>query len=116
MPEPTSRQFAPLTREENMVTDDPYTVRARLCDDTGWVSDTPVEGEDTLDTSYLERHNRLRNESLIARGEKAQITPERFMCTGSAHLAGQHIRCTSPAHKPGPKPPPIAPGDTARWA
>ena len=70
----------------------------RLCSDTGWVDDLPIEGEDTADASYLDRHNRLRNESRAARGDKPETTTERFMCTGSAHFLGQHFRCSSPAH------------------
>jgi hypothetical protein len=48
--------------------DDPYTLGMALCDPSGIV------------TSYRE-------------GEQVQ-----FPCTGHAHLYGEHIECTSPAH------------------
>ena len=75
-----------------------YDMDLRLCDDTGWVSDLPIEGESTADTSYLDRHNRLRSETRSLRGNDPETATERFMCTGSAHFLGQHFRCSSPAH------------------
>lgn len=76
-----------------------YTMELRLCDDDGIVSHEPVdEPGGTLDGSYLERLNRLRNMTLRARGDKPETITEPFTCTGSAHLAGEHMRCTSPAH------------------
>ena len=71
---------------------DPFTLAIRLCDDAGMVSHEPVRDDPaTLDTSYLARLQRL-NPSVAL-----EINP--FRCTGHAHLAGEHIRCTSPAHK-----------------
>lgn len=49
---------------------DPYTAEARLCDDDGVVR----QGAMHHGTDYA--------------------------CTAHAHLAGDHIRCTSPAHTP----------------
>jgi hypothetical protein len=82
---------------------DPYTIHMRLCDDEGMVSHEPIEEEmSSADKTYLDRLNRLRNMTLIGRGDKPETLEEPFSCTGNAHLAGEHFRCTSPAH--GPKP------------
>lgn len=60
-----------------------YTTEARLCDDEGMVED-----------EFLDLYRRL-----------ATLDPERkvwdkpFVCTGSAHLGGEHIRCTSTYHE-----------------
>jgi hypothetical protein len=73
--------------------DDPYTTSLRLCDDDGSVSRKAiVEDSKTLDKSYLDRHNRLA--AMTGHGPVA----EPFRCTGHAHLAAEHIRCTSIAH------------------
>lgn len=77
-------------------------VEIRMCDDNGWVSHKPVnEQVDTLDKSYLERHSRLAGPTLPS-GDKRRGWPftdgEGWQCTGHAHYAGLHIRCTSPAH------------------
>jgi hypothetical protein len=56
-------------------------------------------GVKSLDRTYLERLNRLRNTTLGRRGDMSETIEEPFVCTGHAHLAGEHIRCTSPAHK-----------------
>jgi hypothetical protein len=61
------------------VTDDPYTMDLELCDAAG--------------VTHLERLNHLR-----ALGGHDRYDGAPFPCTGHAHLAGQHIRCTSPAH------------------
>jgi hypothetical protein len=81
---------------------DPYTMEVRLCDDTGLVSNERVEPDSPgtafdPDLTYLKLLNNLRahNANLDAR---KPYDGEPFVCTGSAHLAGQHIRCTSPAH------------------
>jgi hypothetical protein len=58
------------------MTPDPYTLKRRLY---------PVEEPNAFD-------NNLRAHT----GLKAVEQP--FRCTGHAHLAGEHIRCTSPAH------------------
>lgn len=66
----------------------------RLCDGDGIVSqelaDPQPLGDETL--TYLGLHNRLAALS----GHGPQTDP--FTCSGSAHYAGEHIRCTSPAH------------------
>jgi hypothetical protein len=82
---------------------DPYTTEARLCDDEGMVSWEPVTDRKEVeaeDTTYLKRLNILREKTYWARGEKPpEPITEPFGCTGSAHLAGQYIRCTSRAHE-----------------
>lgn len=87
------------------MTDDPYTMEMRLCDDEGMVSDAPIV-EDILvatsDRSYLERLNRLRNMTRAVRGDKPAFIEKPFRCTGDAHLIAEHIRCTSPAHTTAP--------------
>lgn len=50
---------------------------ARLCDDDGM-----VRGE------YLYHHNWLAQSAVT----------EPFACTSHAHLGGEHVQCTSPAH------------------
>lgn len=82
------------------MTDD-YTLAMRLCDDEGQVSSKLVdaEGEPGGDRTYLDRLNRLRRWGAFARGESIDDITESFACTGSAHLAGEHIRCTSRAHR-----------------
>jgi hypothetical protein len=54
----------------------------RLCDDAGMVAG-----------KYLDVLNRLRGLS-----GKQPYEGKPFPCTGSAHLAGEHIRCVSTAH------------------
>lgn len=92
-----------------MTTTDPFTMDLRLCDDGGLVSHEPIDEPPgprgkSLDGSYLARLNRLRNLSRTARGDKPEFVTEPFTCTGDAHLAGEHFRCTSPAHKSTPMP------------
>lgn len=55
----------------------------RLCDDDGM-----VEGH------YVGVLNHLRHLS-----GHSPYQGDSFPCTGSAHLAGEHIHCTSPAHE-----------------
>jgi len=62
---------------------DEFTMNLRLCDDQG-----KVEGH------YVGVLNHLRHLS-----GHAPYVGAPFACTGSAHLAGEHIRCTSPAHE-----------------
>lgn len=64
------------------IPDDPYTEEDRLCDDDGMVAG-----------GYVERLNRWR----VVGGLEPYDGPA-FPCTGDAHLVGEHIRCTSPAH------------------
>lgn len=80
---------------------DDFTIELRLCDDDGMVSNAPIEDVGpTLDKSYLERHNRLAHLGDWGRGERPRPdVVEPYTCTGSAHLAGEHIRCTSTAHQ-----------------
>lgn len=86
--------------------DDPFTTAMRLCDDGGMVSDQSIDtpAEPTWptarpDRTYLDRINRLRNLSRVARGDKPETIDAAFTCTGHAHLAGEHIECISPAHQ-----------------
>jgi hypothetical protein len=58
------------------------TMDLRLCDDAGMVAG-----------KYLDVLNRLRGLS-----GKQPYEGKPFPCTGSAHLAGEHIRCVSTAH------------------
>lgn len=62
-----------------------YTLEWQLCDEEGIVTGP-----------YLDHINHLRTYTQPF-GEHKPVTKE-FPCTGSAHLAGEHIRCTSPAH------------------
>lgn len=75
------------------MTDDPYTMELRLCDDEGMVSHERQDGHDGPGTgaTYIETLNFLKPVD-------GQYTGEPFQCTGSAHLGGKHVRCTSPAH------------------
>lgn len=89
------------------MTTETYTLELRLCDDAGMVSDEPVEpgSPGTLvspDLTYRKLLNnmRARNNNPDAR-RPYEGAP--FPCTGSAHLAGEHIRCTSPAHVGDPR-------------
>lgn len=77
---------------------DPYTTEARLCDDAGMVSDERVAmgAPGTLldpDLTYRRQLNNLR-----AHTDLPPYTGLAFHCTGSAHLAREHIRCTNPGH------------------
>lgn len=69
---------------------DPFTLGMRLCDNDGMVAGT-----------FIDELNRLR---ALTRLEP--WTGDPFVCTGDAHLAGEHIRCTSPAHDFGSCPEP----------
>jgi hypothetical protein len=79
---------------------DEYTMEQRLCDDTGMVSHAqlvpPKAANPTL--SYLGLLNHWLAMTRRMRGDKHEPVTEPFVCTGSAHLIGEHIRCTSPAH------------------
>lgn len=66
---------------------EPYTMHMCLCDENGMVTG-----------DYLAHHNRLAEMSAYARGRTFTAVTEPFACTGSAHLAGEHIMCTSAAH------------------
>lgn len=72
----------------------PYTMQIRMCDDDGMVSDEPAPPY-PLNLTWLQMFNNMRR-YLDLRSE--EVT-EPFHCTGSAHLGGQHILCTSPAHE-----------------
>lgn len=76
--------------------DDDFTMQRRLCDNYGVVSDVRIPGSPNLfdpELTYLRQINNLRAHS----GHPPVEAP--FACTGSAHLAGEHIYCTSPAHQ-----------------
>lgn len=77
---------------------DRYTMDARLCDDAGMISDEHVTlgaPGATFDPELTYR--RLLN-NLRAHTGLAPYTGPPIGCTGSAHLAGEHIRCTNPRH------------------
>lgn len=80
---------------------DPYDMDLRMCDDAGLVSDEPVVDGNTLDRTYIERFLRLKRMTPAGR-ENLRLRPEQaeggWCCTGHAHLAGLHIRCSSRAH------------------
>lgn len=77
-----------------------YTLYLRLCDDDGWVSHQPADAFGAKVViqggTYLERLNNLR--ALTAPHGEHKPVPAPFVCTGSAHLADEHIKCTSVAH------------------
>lgn len=82
---------------------DEYTIEMRMCDDEGMVSYESVDEDRDITLAnpgltYLDRLNYLRNLTLEARGDKPKTIEEPYMCTGHAHLAGEHIRCTSFHH------------------
>lgn len=79
---------------------DEFDCAARLCDDQGMVSHERVDEPHRPDETYLERLNRLRSYSGNPDARKP-YTGEPFPCTGSAHLGGMHIQCSSPAHHSG---------------
>jgi hypothetical protein len=75
----------------------------RLCDDQGLVTDTPVEPGSPgtaldPDLTYLKLHNNLRSRNSNPDIRKP-IKEGGWACTSHAHLGGEHIRCTSPAHR-----------------
>lgn len=73
---------------------DPYTTEARLCDDRGLISDEPVDMVSAAPgLTYRRLLNNLRSHTGLPPYDGAPV-----VCTGSAHLAREHIRCTSPAH------------------
>lgn len=69
--------------------DDPYTSERRMCDDDGLVTG-----------DYLVLHNYLAWLTYAAQGRPEEWKPIEggWTCTSHAHLAGEHIRCSSPAH------------------
>lgn len=81
---------------------DDYTMGLRLCDDAGMVSHERVEpgspGTVDQELTYIKLLNNLKSHNANPDTRKP-YEGEPFACTGSAHLAGQHIRCTSPAHR-----------------
>lgn len=85
------------------IKDDPYTMSMQLCDDDGMVSHEQVDEDSVpLGLTYLARHVYLQG--LTDRGREylkahPEIEEKPWHCTGHAHLAGHHIRCTSPAHQ-----------------
>lgn len=77
---------------------DPYTMDAQLCDDAGLISDAAVAAGNpgTILDPQLTYRQLLNN--LRARTGLGPYTGEPFRCTGSAHLAREHVRCTNPIH------------------
>lgn len=72
-----------------------YTMDMRLCDDEGMISTRPIaDGLPAEQTSYLDRLNHLRSLGGDSRYEGGPVP-----CTGNAHLAYEHIRCTNPRHR-----------------
>lgn len=80
------------------VTSDPYTMDARLCDDAGMVSDERVPRGEPGTALDPELTYRRLLDNLRAVGGLPRYTGPAFQCTGSAHLAGEHFRCTNPIH------------------
>jgi hypothetical protein len=81
---------------------DEFTMEFRLCDDNGNVTDAPVApgAPGTIldpDLTYLKLHNNLRARNRNPDTRKP-VEKGGWQCTGHAHLAGEHIRCTSPIH------------------
>lgn len=75
-----------------------YTMDIQLCDETGMVSDVPVApGTPGTEFDPLLTYRRLLNNLRAHTGLAAYDGPP-IACTGSAHLAGEHIRCTNPCH------------------
>lgn len=73
---------------------DPYTMEFRLCDDSGLVSyEKTPPNLFAPGLTYIGQMNNLKSYT----GE-APYTGAPFGCTGHAHLAVNHIRCTSPIH------------------
>lgn len=77
---------------------DPFTMIIRMCDDDGMVFDTtvaPGAPGATLDPglTYPKMFNNLRRH-----GGLEPYAGQPLRCTGSAHLASEHIRCTNPIH------------------
>lgn len=68
-----------------------FTMSLRLCDDHGMVNEQPIP-DGPAGYTYRGRHNHLAGMAGLP------LVTEDFACTGSAHLAHEHIRCTSPAH------------------
>jgi hypothetical protein len=78
---------------------DDFTMATRLCDDDGMVSHEQIPGMNVgHEVTYLSLLNNWRARTARIRGDKSKPVTEPFHCTGSAHLIGEHIRCTSPAH------------------
>jgi hypothetical protein len=73
----------------------PFTMTQRMCDDDGMVSNTYCDPPiPNMNLTYLQIHNNMRRHH----DPRGGIITEPFACTGSAHMSGEHILCTSPAH------------------
>ena len=81
---------------------DPFTMATRMCDDDGMVSATVATDMQGLANPELQRLTYLDKVNNMRRHTGLRPV-EPFACTGSAHLAGEHIRCTSPAHDNAPE-------------
>lgn len=92
---------------------DTYTAEARLCDDVGMVSDERVASGSPGTTfepelTYGQLLNNLRKHTGLP-----PYVGEPFRCTGSAHLAREHFRCTNPIHADPSSP--AVPADECPW-
>jgi len=93
---------------------DPYTAEARLCDDAGMISDELVAaGSPGTVFDYGLTYRRLLN-NLRAHTGLPPYKGQPIGCTGSAHLALEHFRCTSPFHRLAPVPDIALCGDGAQ--
>lgn len=87
------RKWHEEAQAQQVVPADPFTLQRRLCDDEGIVSEVRAGANVFGDLTYLSQINNLRAHTGLL------PVHEPFACTGSAHLAGEHILCTSPAHE-----------------
>lgn len=76
----------------------PYTMQVQLCDHEGLVSDEPVApgSPGTVLDPQLTYRKLLDNLRAVTGLPPHVGLP--FACTGSAHLAREHIQCTNPRH------------------
>lgn len=81
---------------------DPFTASARLCDDAGLISDERVPSGSPGTAFDLELTYRRLLNNLRAHAGLPPYEGPALPCTGSAHLAREHFRCTGPAHQPKP--------------
>lgn len=73
-----------------------FTMYGQLCDENGLISDEYAPAS----TMALGQHVTYRQvlNNLRAATSLPPYTGPALTCTGSAHLAGQHIKCTNPLH------------------
>lgn len=82
------------------MTNDPYTLELRLCDNNGIVSNKLHDPPSLFNPglTYLGMMNNLVKYTCAIQDNKYETITEPFTCTGYAHLIGHHIRCISLAH------------------